>query len=184
MDMETVGRIYHELESQGIETLRKEGVKTDDMVIGRSLDMRYVGQAYELNIPLQWSEDREDVPAQLIRAFNTSYESYYGHCTPSEPTEIVNFRVTAIGRVRKPPVKELPSGGGKPSPRDRADVFFEETGWVDCPFYDREDLIPGFAFPGPAVIEEYTSTTVVPPGFNTTVDPFANIVIKANERAR
>lgn len=178
LDFGDTQHIFEKLESQGVQTLKREGMDEDNISIIRSLDMRYVGQAYELNIPFDLPIGASQVQEQLEMNFNKSYESFYGHSTPQEPTEIVNFRLTAVGTVKKPPFREMPLCKQNPAPRDKAQVYFEEKGWVECPFYNREDLGHGNTLTGPAVIEEYTSTTVVPPGFEARVDEYLNIIMK------
>jgi len=182
MDLIRVGEIFGDLESQGIKTLKTEGVDTNDIVIMRSVDMRYVGQAYELNIPFNFEKISSQVPGELMQTFNESYKNYYGHFTPEEATEIVNFRMTAIGKVRKPPIKKMSLEKRQPVSRERGDVFFKEVGWVNCSFYDREDLTYGNKIRGPAIIEEYTSTTVIPPDFEAEIDEYLNIVVRRFER--
>jgi len=177
MNVVNVEEIYRALESQGIQTLEREGVNRNDVSIVRSVDMRYVGQAYELNIPFVFEQISSRVPEELVETFNQSYENYYGHSTPEETTEIVNFRVTATGKVRKPPIKKMSTKKHQLLVRDMEDVYFKDVKWVSCPFYDREDLPYETRIEGPAIIEEYTSTTVIPPDFEASIDQYSNIVI-------
>jgi N-methylhydantoinase A len=117
-----------------------------------------------------------------MQIFNESYKNYYGHSTPEEATEMINFRVTATGKVRKPPIEKKSLKEYKLVVRERGDVYFKEVGWVNCPFYDREDLTYGNKIRGPAIIEEYTSTTVIPPDFEAKIDEYLNIVVRRFER--
>jgi len=178
VDSDRVEEIYNRLASQGVKTLQREGVDADDIVIQKSLDMRYVGQAYEINVPFEFETVSSLVLDKLEKIFNESYEELYGHSTSEEAAEVVNFRLSAIGRVRKPPIKETIPFDKKLTPKDMGEVYFKETGWVDCPFYNREELAPETGIQGPAVIEEYTSTTLVPPDFEAHVDKYLNIVIR------
>ena len=85
---------------------------------------------------------------------------------------------TSIGRIAKPPVRKL-EPGEPAEPKGRRPVYFAEAGdYVDCPIYDRYALAAGVAFAGPAVIEEFDSTTVVHPGFSVSVDDVGNLIIE------
>jgi N-methylhydantoinase A len=181
MDLTIVGKIFSDLEEKGFNTLQTEGVARKDIIIEKSVDMRYVGQAYELNIPFASEEKSLPIPETLIRRFNESYKNYYGHSTPEEPTEIINFRAAAIGKVKKPPILENKSLKEAPLP-SKGKVYFKETGSVICPFYDREDLSYGSKIQGPGIIEELTSTTVIPPDFEAEIDTYLNIVIRRCKR--
>ncbi len=177
MDFEAVLGIFSELQGKGMDTLQKEGVTDESIVMMKSVDMRYVGQAYELNIPFP-SNGAGSIPEELTKAFNESYNNHYGHSTPNEPTEIINFRVTAIGKMKKPPIEKKSLRQNKLAPQGQGDVYFKEAGWVKCPFYDREQLTCGNQITGPAIIEEYTSTTVIPPDFDAHLDEYLNIIIR------
>jgi len=161
-----------------VKILKKEGVSTNDVVIIRSVDMRYVGQAYEINIPFKFDKISSEVSEMLIQTFNESYQNFYGHSTPKESTEIINFRVMAIGKVRKPPIEKISLGKSETAVKGTGEVYFKEVGWVSCPFYDREGLSRENKIRGPAIIEEYTSTTVIPPDVEATIDEYLNIVIR------
>jgi N-methylhydantoinase A len=181
MHLPTAEEIFRELELKGIEILKKEGVDAGDIIIERSYDMRYVGQAYELNIPFNLKSFSLQVPETLEKQFNDSYKKNYGHSTPEEPTEIVNFRVTVTGKVKKPRIKEFPYVEKEIAAQASMKVYFQETGWLACPFYSRGTLTPGVRVNGPAIIEEYTSTIVIPPDFNILVDQNLNIILRRCE---
>ena len=123
----------------------------------RQIDLRYVGQSYELTIP---------EGDGLLERFHAEHDRTYGFSAPSEAVEVVSLRLTSIGRIAKPPVRKL-EPGGPAEPKERRPVYFAEAGdYVDCPIYDRYALAAGAAFAGPAVVEEFDSTTVVHPGFS------------------
>ena len=96
----------------------------------------------------------------------------------AEPIECVSLRLTSVGRIAKPPLRRLEAGGGA-APKERREVYFAETaGYVDCPIYDRYGLHAGAALSGPAVVEEFDSTTVVHPGYAARVDDYGNLLIE------
>jgi N-methylhydantoinase A len=106
----------------------------------------------------------------------------YGFSAETEPIECVSLRLAAIGKIAKPPMRRLEPGGAA-EPKERRPVYFAESqGFVDCPIYDRYLLGSAARFPGPAVIEEFDSTTVVHPGYSVRVDGQGNLIIEREEQ--
>jgi N-methylhydantoinase A len=160
---------FAELERAGADELEREGLVGDRVEFLRQLDIRYVGQSYELTIPA--GDD-------LLDRFHAEHDRTYGFAAPGEPVELVSVRVTSIGRIAKPPVRKLEPGGAV-EPKETRQVYFQEAdGYVDCPIYDRYALPAGASFAGPAVVEEFDSTTVVHPGFTVRTDEIGNLVIE------
>ncbi|MDP2662903.1 MAG: hydantoinase/oxoprolinase family protein, partial [Dehalococcoidia bacterium] len=95
-----------------------------------------------------------------------------------EPVEIVNLRVMALGRVERPSIKYTPVEHAQVQTGKRRVYFQEAEGWLDCPLYQRAGLAPGFRVTGPAIVEEHTSTLVVPPEFQAEIDTFGNVVLR------
>jgi len=170
--------IFHALESQAQESLRQEGADHQDAVLLKSVDMRYVGQAHEINIPFQFDCVSTSVPQALAERFHQHYERTYGHASPEEAVEMVNFRVTAVGKVKKPTLIKKALKKNRLNIKRKRDVYFNETGWVNCPVYDRKDLSHGVAIKGPAIIEEYSATTVIPPDVRADIDAYENIILR------
>jgi N-methylhydantoinase A len=149
----------------------------------RPVDMRYVGQDYELPVPAPAGTLGEADLARLEAAFHEAHAHAYGYSAADAPTELVSFRVAL--RVRAHPARLVQSEPGGPDPsaarKGTRPVYFEETGsFVDCPIYDRARLRPGNVLPGPAIIEQMDSTTVVLPGQRASVDRWRNLVITGN----
>jgi N-methylhydantoinase A len=160
---------FAELEAVGREELEREGLGAESMEFVRQIDLRYVGQSYELTVP---AGDR------LLLRFHEEHERTYGFAAPAEPVEVVSLRLTSVGRIAKPPPQELGRGGAV-EPKEQRQVYFAEAGgYVDCPIYDRYALPAGAAFRGPAVVEEFDSTTVVHPGFSLEVDQTGNLLVE------
>ena len=139
-------------------------------VAARSADMRYAGQGYEINIPFG---------TQMLADFHAAHQKRYGHSDNNRAVEIVNVRVRMIASAE--PV-ELPRQGGGPSDcggavLKRKSVFFDGA-WINTPVFVRERLSPGNCFEGPAIVHEYSGTTVVPPGCRVKVDEYSNMVIE------
>jgi N-methylhydantoinase A len=141
-----------------------------------SLDMRYVGQSFELPVPLT----REELGAPLAwlaDRFDRVHEQHCGHATPKASREIVAFRVSLCAPAGIAPT-ELPRvAGGRRRPRSRR-VFFRGTGWVDrCPVHPRHGLQPGAILEGPAIVEQMDTTIVVAPDFRALVDEHSNLLL-------
>jgi N-methylhydantoinase A/oxoprolinase/acetone carboxylase beta subunit len=173
LDSDEAEATFAGLEAAGREELEQEGVVGDAIEFQRQVDARYVGQSYELTIP---------AGDGLLDRFHEEHERTYGFAAPTEPVEVVSLRLTSVGRIAKPPPRQLDRGDAA-EPKERRQVYFAESGgFVDCPIYDRYALPAGAAFAGPAVVEEFDSTTVVHPGFRLTVDGTGNLVIEKGER--
>jgi N-methylhydantoinase A len=161
--------VFAGLERAGAEELAREGVPPERMEFVRQLDVRYVGQSYELTV---------EAGHDLLARFHDAHERTYGFAAPEEPVELVSVRLTTVGRIEKPPARAL-EATGPAVPKGERRVYFSETDeFVDCPVYDRYTLARGSTFPGPAVVEELDSTTVVHPGFGVRVDDRGNLVIE------
>ena len=181
LDLAAVEGTYRKLEAQGRETLAREGVSARDIGCLWQADLRYVGQSYELNIP--WVENRID-PSQVQRAaerFHREHDRAYGFSAPEEPVELVNLRLVAVGRIRKPGLRQRKATGRDLSSalKATASVYFAESGgYVPCPLYDRYRLEPGHRIEGPAVVVELDSTTVIHPGCRAEVDSHDNLILQ------
>jgi N-methylhydantoinase A len=116
----------------------------------------------------------------IKRHFDAVHETRYGYSSPGEAAEIVSLRCAVVGVMRKPPVETIAAGTPEPAPeafRGNRPVYFADAGYVETPTYDRAGLKAANRIGGPALVEEYASTTVVHPGDVLHVDGFGNLVI-------
>ncbi|NIM45010.1 MAG: hydantoinase/oxoprolinase family protein [Nitrososphaeria archaeon] len=181
LDLEAVNKIYGEYESEAAKLLAQEGVSKEDVTFTRFMDMRYVGQSYELKVPIPSADLKESDIDPINEKFNIEHERVYGHCDRSEPVEVVNLRLEATGIIAKPKLRELPPGERSPEKalKHRRKVFFDEaSGYIECPVYDRYRLGRGTVLEGPAVVEEMDSTVLIHPNYVAEVDRYGNILIK------
>ena len=182
LDLEEISGAFTALQDAGKRTLAREGILPDRMRFQREVEARYVGQSHE--IPIPWPDgplSRSAVDA-VIAGFHQEHERAYGHGYPEESVEFVNFRVTATGLLTRPKLRELSSRSGNPQDalREVRQVFFAETRDVQqTAVYDRYRLSPGHAFPGPAIVEEIDSTSLIHPGFRAEVDRYGNLLVTA-----
>ena len=180
LDAEVVEKHYLELEEQGRDTLKREGMRPEEITFLRQVDMRYVGQSYELTVPLPDSRLGHAEIDHVLEQFHQEHDRAYGYSAPDEPAEFVNLRLTAIGTIAKPRLRELERNDSdmkKARKTIRPVYFAENNDYVDCPIYDRYRLGSGCILEGPAVVEEIDSTTVIHPGFRALVDKFGNMIL-------
>jgi N-methylhydantoinase A len=152
---------FEEMEREARSGLTGEGIAPDDIALQRALGMRYVGQSWELAVRVP--DELASMPA-LETLFHQAHERRYGWSHDGR-SEIVSFRLTAIGRVPKPELPAIDAGGSVDGARiEVRQVYFDRT-WQSTPVYDRGRLPAGGRFEGPALVEEMGSVTVVPPGW-------------------
>jgi N-methylhydantoinase A len=176
-----VETVFAQLEAEGAAELAREGVPPEAIDFVRQIDMRYVGQSYELTIPAP-SPFTRDAAAPLLERFHAEHDRTYGFAAEEEPVECVSLRLATIGGISKPPLRFLPPGDA-PAPKEERSVFFAEAGgYVDCPIYDRYSLPAGAELHGPAIVEEFDSTTVLHPGYGIRVDSHGNLFIEREAR--
>lgn len=168
--MERLGDMFAELEQRGRAEFAVEGLEG---VAQRSMDVRYRRQGYEVNVP--WDKRS---PRGAIDAFHQLHKQSYGFCDAARPVEIVNLRLRMIaeGEPYAPMRQEPVPGDGHGACYAEREVFFEDR-LLKSRFYRRDELFPGDALCGPAMITEYTAATVLPPGDSAQVDGFGNLVI-------
>jgi N-methylhydantoinase A len=164
--------VVERLEEQAKRVLNAEGFARDKMRFQHSLDMRYLGQAYELNIPLG-TKDHD-----VIAAFHRAHEMRYGYHHENKKVEIVNVRCRATGITDRPPRHKL-------APRSRTMPLLPEQ-TMELMFYDRtrkttlyrrDNLRDGDVFSGPAIVAEYSATTLIPPNWSARVDRSGQLLL-------
>ena len=163
--------IFADMEAAARRQLALEGFGVQAQRMRRSLDLRYQGQAFELNLEL------DGAPLATVEtAFHRHHETTYGHANPGAAIELVNARLTAHGVVPKPAAERHPSAS--PALDDalieRRPVWFGGAPH-DCPVWERERLPERAMLAGPAIVEEFGATTVVLPGWTGVVDAHGNL---------
>jgi N-methylhydantoinase A len=140
------------------------------------LDLRYTGQEFTLPVPITIAQLKKRDRRAIRAAFDRLYEHRYAHHSPDEPVEMVNIRLAIIG---KRPKLTFPKkrGGKRPPPRRRPVYLVSTAKPVSCPVYARETLPPGTRVPGPALIEEHGTTTVLYAGDQCRVASSGELII-------
>ncbi|MEQ8699342.1 MAG: hydantoinase/oxoprolinase family protein, partial [Bauldia litoralis] len=163
---------FRSMEEQGRSELSAQGFDGDAIKLTRLADLKVVGQTYELLLPLpdQGPVSREGIEA-LLREFGTLYRERYAFFFEGEPIELVNLRVSAQGLNPTVVFPESADAGADPAPAQVGSrpVYFEGGGWTETNVYGRDGLTCGMVVAGPAVIEEETSATLIPPGTTAQV---------------
>ena len=171
-----VESLFEAMEATGRKTLLEEGVDPGAMSFRRQLDLRYLGQSYELSVDIP-NGTQTDVLQKGIDAFHKRHREIYGYGAEEEPVELVNVRVRAIGEIQKPRLREWAPTGDTP-PSERCVYFEAPDSWLDTPIYSRGSLAQGTIIDGPAIIEQYDSTTVVYPGWRGDVDRYGVLSLR------
>ena len=167
--------MFEAMAGQAVEVVRESAV-AGEVTVARSADARYVGQGYELTVPVPLGRLDAAALARVRASFDHIYTARYGYANPDQPVEIVTWKLSAIGGApRIALAKAARSGDGSRKGVRRA-YFPEARGYADTPVYDRYALTPGMSLTGPAIVEERESTTVLPPGVTATVDEYANLL--------
>ncbi len=171
---EQVTTLFDKLAAQGRADLEHEGFASAQITLDHFLDLRYQGQSYELMIPYT------DAVTEAVERFHAAHAQRFGYSSPGEPIQVVNVRLKAHAAATRPelPRRELhPTTTAMPT-RTLLVVFAGSTGAepYDTPIYARDTLVPGVTLTGPAVITQYDTTTVIPPGWHAWIDAVSNLI--------
>ena len=170
---------FLEMEWEAQADFAREDVPENSQMLLRSADMRYFGEGQEMNITLPGNGGFAKSLEAAVTAFHEAYRFEFGFNYKGRvPVELVNLRLTAAGKIRCAERQKYPAGQGADRARKgERPVYFPEDGFRPTAFYDRMLLGGGDAFEGPAIVEDFGSTTVVPPGGRCEVDEWGNLRI-------
>ena len=169
---EAITAVFDQLVSEGKVLMAEEEVTDDDMYFAMSADIRYIGQEYFVNIPIKAPFEIAAIDAD----FHDAYKIRYGHSTPGAPIEFVNLRLTAFGRVESEVMGFQPKdNAGDPVTGSREVVFDGQS--LMTTILNRDAMPIGAQYQGPLIIDESSATTVIPPGYDVSVDQFGNVMI-------
>ena len=185
LDPAATGTIFTQLQDEAAAALRKEGFPDEVHRFARSADLRYFGQAFEVRVPVPDAALDSAAADRVASAFHDAHRALYGYDfrdDPGQHVEWVNLRVSGIGPITRPELRERAAGDGaaeRARTGNRPVCFTAADGYLDADVYWRPDLEPGDTIAGPAIIEEYGSTVPVHPGFAVRVDSFGNLLVEA-----
>ena len=178
LDIDTLNNILEGLWGEGRKQLRLEGFGDDSHEVLTQVDMKYEGQVSELTVWMPPGRVTTENLKKLTDSFDEEHEKTYGYRTDS-PYQLVNLRVLARGlssESRVPESIELPPSSLQGRESRRKVYFGPERGWFDTPVLDRT-MLSTTGRAGPLIIEEYDSTSVVPPGWKAAIDDWKNIIM-------
>jgi N-methylhydantoinase A len=194
LDHAAVQKTFDQLTDKAASALDGEGFPREQHRYTRTVDLRYFGQAFEVRVTAPEGTVDEAYAAQVADAFHEAHRALYGYDFSTDPTqqvEWVNLRVTGVGPITRPELRDIEARSQQASvdvPGDHPDqapkarstrpvCFDPDDGYVETPVHWRPDLLAGDTLTGPAIIEEFGSTVPVHPGFTVRVDSIGNLVI-------
>ncbi len=178
IDLAVIAANYAALETDAAATLEKNGIAPARIALAREADVRYAGQSMEVRVPAPSGKIDAQFVATLIDAFHAAHLKTFGYnYAGQQKVELVNFCVSGFGMIDRPSIPELKAPGAPPQYRIRP-VYFDGK-FRETPVFERAALGAGFTLDGPAVVEEFGSTTVVFPGQHLSVDPHGILIIRA-----
>jgi N-methylhydantoinase A len=160
--------VWSEMEKDAHDMLQQAGIDAHNREFSRAAGLRYARQAYELNVATSDTKVSVGTLAGLARDFHSKHQLTYGHHNPSEPVQLVTLRLTATGKLPSLKLTQLSTDGGN-SLKGHRKAWFRSTGHVDCEVHDRGRISHEGIVMGPAVIESFDSTIVVPPAWKARV---------------
>jgi N-methylhydantoinase A len=179
LDRVRVDEEFQGMEGQARTEMAGEGLALDQMTARRFLDVRYVGQSFELTIDYPARPSRSDLDKIIGNAFYKAHLRRFGYADKKEPVEVVNLRLKLDVAMEKPVIEEQAVGPSDPSAAliGEAEVVFQEGALMSL-LYQREQLVCGNRISGPALVIQMDATTVVPPGWGGSMDPFGNLLLE------
>jgi N-methylhydantoinase A len=169
--MREIASILNGLAAAGTAWLEAQNLAFAERRVEWSADVRYLGQSFEISIPLSETELSETA---FRASFHRAYEALYGYMDESAALEIRDLRVTAIGVSPKPALARLEPRSGDPRRRER--TIFLDGRDMRAAVYDRDELPAGFGFSGPAIVEQFDTTVFITPEFTVSVDVYGNLI--------
>ncbi|HIN37978.1 MAG TPA: hydantoinase/oxoprolinase family protein [Dehalococcoidia bacterium] len=179
LDRSRIDEEFQGMEGQARTEMAGEGLAVDKMAARRFLDVRYVGQSFELTVDYPSQTTKTDLAKVIGDNFYKAHRRRFGYADRAEPVEVVNLRLKLEVAMEKPSVQPQTTGAADSAHAliGEAEVVFHQ-GALTSPLYQREQLTCGNVVSGPALIIQMDSTTVLPPGWGGAVDPFGNLLLE------
>jgi N-methylhydantoinase A len=178
LELATIASLYADLQRDAVHSLERDGIDPARIRVAREADIRYAGQSMEVRVAAPAGAVDAAFLAALIDAFHAAHLRTFGYNYAGEQKiELVNLCVSAFGLIERPRMPKLDLDGQR-TPRCVRPVYFDGA-FRDTPVYDRAVLPGGFQLDGPAVVEEFGSTTVVFPDQQLEVDPHGILIVRS-----
>ncbi len=178
IDVEKVNGLYREMEAEALEGFRANGIPREQVMFSRTAEMRYGGQFHEVEVQLSGGDFSAAQLEETVNEFHRQHEKLYTFQMPWKYVEFLTFRLRASAAKAPFHLRQIEKAGGDSAPavKRRRACWFQGR-QVDTPVYDGGRLLAGCRFKGPAIIEETTTTVVVPASFRCTVDQWKNYLL-------
>lgn len=179
MDILAINSTWGKMIEQAYHQFIEAGMKKDQIVFSRFVDMRYIGQEHTVKVPVPNSEWTQEIVEEIIARFHDLHEQNYTFKLPDIHTEIVNLHLTGFGKVEKPVLEKIEVKGKTITSalKENRPVYYNEEGWVPTDVYDRHQMEPGMKIVGPAIIEEQSASTVIYSDQFLEIDSYGNLII-------
>jgi N-methylhydantoinase A len=177
-DAEEIIAAWRELARLGFSDIEAEGIEKNAITVHFIADVRYFGEGHEVHVEIPQGLSDQAALDFMWDEFHKVHDRTFGfHYRGQQDVELVNLRVRAVGTQSRPQLKALDSAGLPAAPFGERKVYWRSTGWIDVPLFRRTELSADQQIQGPAIIEEYGSTTVVPPLWSLHMDRFRNLIL-------
>lgn len=178
VDIDDIRVKFEEMTGEAMELLERQHIDRSQALFVRSADLRYLGQEYTVRVNFQDTVIDASAVETLKSTFHNLHQQIFGHSNAEGEVEIVNLRLVGLGRLDKITKRKSSEFSQEaPCPIKSQKAIFAGKEY-DAQIYSRKALIPGQSFEGPAIVEELTATTVVPPSWKVYVDEYRNMLIK------
>jgi len=185
LDFAEIGGLYADMRGQARADFARIGVRESDLSFQSTVEMRYVGQFHEVEMDLPSEDLNADNLQTLLANFHAKYEKMYTYSMPWRAAELLTFRLKATA-PRRPVEMAMPARAAAKAPvarrGSRQCLFDGDARRVETPVYDWDRMEPGREIIGPALIDDKTTTVLVPPGFICEVDMYRNLVMRVRQR--
>jgi N-methylhydantoinase A len=178
IDLDTINRVYAELEAEAQTAFKQHGVPPDKVILKRSADLRYVGQFHEVEVDMAGGKISRDAVDAAATGFARKHEELYTFAMPWKAVEILTLRLKATTPNAPFALPQVAKGDADPKPalKRRRTCRFNGRD-IDTPIYDGEKVMAGNVISGPAIIEETTTTVVIPEAYFCSVDKYKNYIL-------
>jgi N-methylhydantoinase A len=171
---------FEELRQEGVARLEKDGIATDKRSFEYWLEMRYVGQHWDIPVPVNMGNGKKPELNEIVQEFHKRHELVHGYKLEEREVEIANLRLMAIGKSSKLKLKKKSLQGKDSSAavKDRRRAYFgTDAGFLEVPVFDGLRLRPGNEFAGPAIVEKPSTTIIVYPDQKARLDERENLIL-------
>ena len=178
IDLDTINRVYAELEAEAQTAFKQHGVPPDKVILKRSADLRYIGQFHEVEVDMAGGKITREAVDAAAAGFTRKHEELYTFAMPWKAVEILTLRLKATTPNAPFALPQVAKGDADPKPalKRRRTCRFNGRD-VDTPIYDGEKVMAGNVISGPAIIEETTTTVVIPEAYVCSVDKYKNYIL-------